>query len=98
VAIWSRFVMLPLGALLFIVLWVTANHRSVAATSMIVLVSVVAFSNATFIWAAPILARRAASAALGVKITGKNYPPNDPSSYLRWCQENGIKPNCAGSR
>jgi hypothetical protein len=94
-AVWSRFVMLPLGVLLFLGLWFTTNQRSVASTVVVVVVSAAAFGNAALIWLAPVMARRAASAVLGINITKKNYPPNDPDSYLRWCRENGIAPNNA---
>jgi hypothetical protein len=96
VAIWSRYLMLPLGLLLFASLWVTANHRGLASTSIVVIVSIVAFSNAGLIWLAPLLARHAASTALGIRITGKNYPPNDHADYLRWCRDNAIEPNGLG--
>ena len=39
-----------------------------------------------------LLARRAASKALGVGVTAKNTPPGDRQAYLAWCQRNEIDP------
>lgn len=44
------------------------------------------------------LSRRAASRALGVKITSKNNPPKDHSGYLAWCQRNNLVPFAGRSR
>jgi hypothetical protein len=87
--------MLPLGIVLFLALAITASADNALGTFIVISVSVIAFANAIVIGLGPFLARRAASRVLGVKVTYKNYPPNDPGSYIAWCRKNNIEPNKA---
>jgi hypothetical protein len=41
-----------------------------------------------FLWQS----HRAASEALGVRITSTNAPPSDRSKYFEWCRQNGVRP------
>lgn len=39
-----------------------------------------------------LLARRAATKSLGIKVTAKNTPPGNREAYLAWCRRNGVAP------
>jgi len=39
-----------------------------------------------------LLARRRAGQVLGVRVSGKNSPPGDRTSYVAWCRHNGVEP------
>lgn len=93
VAIWARVLMLPFGLLLFGAIAVAAVVGSPIGTVLVVATSIIAFSNATLIATAPFMARRAAGKALGIKVTIRNYPPNEEDAYRAWCQRNGVRPN-----
>ena len=40
----------------------------------------------------PVLARRAASQTLGIKINRRNNPPRNARDYEMWCARNGLQP------
>jgi NhaP-type Na+/H+ or K+/H+ antiporter len=85
----------PFGVLLFLALGLTIKVSEPWSTVVPGVVLAVALLNATLIWFAPLMARRAATKALGIKVTNANYPPNDDGSYRAWCSQNHIEPNRA---
>jgi hypothetical protein len=97
VYIWATFLALPIGIVLFLSLALTAEVDNPIATAFAIIMGVVAFTDATLIWVAPIFARRAASRTLGVKVTFRNYPPRDSTEYRNWCVRNHLVPFNANS-
>jgi hypothetical protein len=92
VYVWATFLMLPLGLVLFATLVLASRFPNLSTHVLAGVAIAAAFANATLIWLAPVLARRQASRTLRIKVTYKNYPPNDLNQYRSWCVTNHIRP------
>lgn len=90
--VWAAFVVKPVTLLAFVALVVAAAVQSTTAQIVAIAILVVAFALGFAMLIMPVLARRAASRDLGIRVTVKNYPPRDDAEYRHWCIRNGIEP------
>jgi hypothetical protein len=95
--VWTVFAMAPIGLVLFITIAIAAKSDSPVAWAVAYTLIVIAFATVAVMAVAPILARRAASRTLGVKITIFNAPPRNTIEYEKWCAAYGLEPFGADS-
>lgn len=90
--VWATFAMAPIGLALFASLAIAARTHNPAAQAIAVAVIVVGAATIVVMFLTPVLARRAASQTLGLKIDRRNNPPRDSRDYEMWCARNGLQP------
>jgi hypothetical protein len=94
--VWASFLVKPVALVAFVSLLVAGTGHGTTAQIVAIAFLVLAFVLALGMLMMPVLARRAASRELGVRVTIKNYPPRDEVEYRNWCTRNGIEPFRSG--
>jgi hypothetical protein len=89
---WAMFLSVPGGLALFVGLFAQAKFRSPIGQVLAGLVISFMVVDLALLWLAPVLARRAASKKLGIKVTFRNAPPYDVEEYKSWCRRNHVEP------
>jgi hypothetical protein len=76
----------------FVVVFLAARvvHHGAAWVAFVAVLVLVSFAASSYVFLRQY--QHAASEALGVKVTSKNNPPSDQSSYYSWCRSNGVVP------
>jgi hypothetical protein len=90
--VWATFAMFPIGLALFVTLAIATLTHNAVAQGLAVTVIVIGGATIAAMFLTPVLARRAATQTLGVKINRHNNPPRDSSDYEAWCARNGLRP------
>jgi hypothetical protein len=90
--VWATFAVGPIGLGLFATIGTAARTHNAAAQAIADAVIVVCGATILVMFVTPVLARRAASHTLGVKINRRNHPPRDSRDYEMWCARNGLQP------
>jgi heme exporter protein D len=90
--VWAKFAMAPIGLALFVTVAIAARTHNAAAQGLATAVIVISGVTIALMFLTPVLARRAASQTLGVKINRRNHPPRDSWNYEKWCVTNGLQP------
>jgi hypothetical protein len=90
--VWATFAMAPIGVATFVTLAIATRTHNVAAQGVARAVIAVGAVTIVLMFLTPVLARRAASQTLGVKINRRNNPPRDSRDYEAWCARNGLEP------
>jgi hypothetical protein len=93
--VWATYLMKPWTVLTFVVLAIAAKQRDPVTVGLGIAVVAIGILGLIVMFLTPIAVRKAASRALGVKITTKNYPPRDDREYREWCARNRLRPYTA---
>jgi hypothetical protein len=90
--VWATFLMFPFGLATFVTIFLEAKWPDAITRTLVGISVAAAIGNLGVIWLAPVMSRRAASKALGIKVIPGNAPPNDEEQYKAWCAKNHLQP------